>query len=159
MILEKSKTASVPALLEFGKNETSSQSLVWRFTQRNGTRTRIRVCSLLGEFSVWQEGGSERELFRINLGVLSEVCSRARQALFKMKMALPKLRELTLDEEREVWKHCAADRELRFLRSTRMQPGKLGGWRKCLDKSAELLAGLGKEIPWDEDASFLAKEE
>jgi hypothetical protein len=50
--------------LEFGKNETSSQSLVWRFTQRNGTR--IRVCSLLGEFSVWQEGGSERELFRIN---------------------------------------------------------------------------------------------
>jgi hypothetical protein len=40
-----------------------------------------------------------------------------------------------------------------------MQPGKLGGWRKCLDKSAELLAGLGKEIPWDEDASFLAKEE
>ena len=89
MILEKSKTASVPALSEFGKNETSSQSLVWRFTQQNGTR--IRVCSMLGEFSVWQEGGSERELFRINLGVLSEVCSRARQALFQMKMALPKL--------------------------------------------------------------------
>jgi hypothetical protein len=157
MILEKSKTASVPALSEFGKNEASSQILVWRFTQRNGTR--IRVCSLLGEFSVWQEGGSERELFRINLGVLSEVCSRARKSLFQMKMGLPKLRELTPDEEREVWKRCAADRELRFLRSTRMQPGKLGGWRKCLDKSAELLAGLGKEIPWDEDASFLAKEE
>lgn len=157
MILEKSKTASVPDLLEFGKNEASSQILVWRFTQRNGTR--IRVCSLLGEFSVWQEGGRERELFRINLGVLSEVCSRARQALFQMKMALPKLRELTPDEEFEVWKRCAADRELRFLRSTRMQPSKLGGWRKCLDKSAELLAGLGKEIPWDEDASFLAREE
>jgi hypothetical protein len=157
MILEKLKTASVPAPSEFGKNETSSQSLVWRFTQRNGTR--IRVCSLLGEFSVWQEGGSERELFHINLGVLSEVCSRARRALFQMKMGLPKLRELTPDEELEVWKRCAADRELRFLSSTRMQPGKLGGWRKCLDKSAELLAGLGKEIPWDEDASSLAKEE
>ena len=157
MILEKSKTASVPALSEFGKNETSSHSLVWRFTQRNGTC--IRVCSLLGEFSVWQEGRTERELFRINLGILSEVCSRARQSLFQMKMGLPKLRELTPDEEREVWNRCAADRELRFLRSTRMQPGKLGGWRKCLDKSAEMLAGLGRAVPWDEDAAFLANEE
>lgn len=157
MILEKLKTASVPALSEFGKNETSSQSLVWRFTQRNGTR--IRVCSLLGEFSVWQEGRTERELFRINLGVLSEVCSRARKSLFEMKMRLPELGKLTPDEEREVWKRCAADRELRFLRSTKIQPGRLGGWRKCLDKSAELLTGLGKEIPWDQDASFLAKEE
>jgi hypothetical protein len=157
MILEKSKTASVPAPSEFGKNEVSIQSLVWRFTQRNGTT--IRVCSLLGEFSVWQEGSSERELFRINLGVLSEVCSRARRALFQMKMGLPKLRELTPDEEREVWKRCAADRELRFLRSTRLQPGKLGGWRKCLDKSAEMLAGLGKAVPWDENAAFMAREE
>jgi len=157
MILEKSNTASVPALSESGKNEASSQILVWRFTQRNGTR--IRVCSLLGEFSVWQEGNCERELFRINLGVLSEVCSRARKSLFEMKMGLPKLRDLTPEEKREVWQRCASDNEMRFLKSTKVQPAKLGGWRKCLDKSAELLAGLGKEIPWDEDASFLAKEE
>lgn len=157
MILEKSNTASVPALSESGKNEASSQILVWRFTQRNGTR--IRVCSLLGEFSVWQEGNCESELFRINLGVLSEICSRARKSLFELKMGLPKLRDLTPEEKREVWQRCASDNEMRFLRSTKVQPAKLGGWRKCLDKSAELLAGLGKEIPWDEDASFLAKEE
>jgi hypothetical protein len=124
MILEKSKTASIPALLAFGKNEASIQSLVWRFTQRNGTR--ICVCSLLGEFSVWQEGTSERELFRINLGVLSEVCSRASRALFQMKMGLPKLRELTPDEEREVWKYSAADRELRFLSLTSLLPDRRG---------------------------------
>lgn len=157
MILEKSKTASVSALSEFGKNEAAGQLLVWRFTQRNGIR--IRVASQLGEFSVWQEGECECELFRINLGVLSEVCNRARKALFKMKMELPNSLELTLGEKREVWRRVVADPELRFLCSTRTQPGRLGGWRRCLDKSAELLDGIGKAIPWDQDAAFTAKEE
>jgi len=106
MILEKLKTASVPAPSEFGKNEMSSQMLVWRFTQRNGTR--IRVSSQFGEFSVWQEGPCERQLFSINLGVLSEVCRSARKTLFEMKMALPKKHKLTREQVCTVWKRVAS---------------------------------------------------
>jgi hypothetical protein len=155
MILEKLKTASVPALTELGKNETSSQTLVWRFTQRNGTR--IRVSSQLGEFSVWQEGPQERQLFSINLGVLSEVCRRSRKTLFEMKMGLEKGCKLTPEQESKVWKRFANDQELRFVTSTKMKPAELGGWKKCIDKSAEMLKGLGYQVVWDQRSALYAK--
>jgi hypothetical protein len=52
-----------------------------------------------------------------------------------------------------------ASRTGRLGKRSRTQPGRLGGWRRGLDKSAELLDGIGKEIPWDQDAAFTAKEE
>ena len=151
MILEKLKTASVPAPSEFGKNETSSQILVWRFTQRNGTR--IRVSSRFGEFSVWKEGPSERQLFSINLGVLSEVCRRSRKTLFEMKMALEKDCDLEDEQVCKVWKQVASNKELRFVTSTKMKPAELGGWKKCIDKCAEMLEGLGYKVAWDQRAA------
>ena len=158
MILEKSKTASVPAQSELGRNEPAIQLLVWRFTQRNGKRYRVASC--LGEFSVWEEGGSERQVFRINLGILEEVTRRYRAARLRAVLELPEgIRELEEKEVREIWRRCTTDTELRFCVTTRQNPAKLGGWRQCLDKSAQLLEGIGQGVPWSEEEALLAPEE
>ena len=156
MIIEKSKPASVPALCEFGRNEPSTRPMVWRFTQRNGTR--FRVASNLGEFSVWEEGVAEREVFRINLGILEEVVRSATAARGRAAMNLPELRGLTGGEVRKIWRRCAGDAELRFCATTRKVPAHLGGWRLCLDKAAELLKGLGRKVPWCEEAVFAPQD-
>ena len=158
MILEKSKTASVPAQSELGRNEPAIQLLVWRFTQRNGKRYRVASC--LGEFSVWEEGDAERQVFRINLGVLAEVTRRYRKARLRAVLELPEgIRELEKKEVREIWRRCTTDTELRFCASTRQCPAMLGGWRQCLDKAAQLLEGTGRRVPWSEEEALLAAEE
>lgn len=157
MILEKSKTASVPVRFGFGKNEPSNQPLVWRFTQKNGMR--YRAASVLGEFSVWEEGAEEREVFRMNLGVLAEVGVRARAERFRGLMSLRTgIRELTAREQQAIWERCFRNPELRFAASTRGHPLHLGGWRRCLDRAAELLEGLGRPVPWSAEEVLLAKE-
>jgi hypothetical protein len=156
MILEKSNTASVPARSELERNESSTRLFVWRFTQRNGMR--FRAASHLGEFSVWREDGGEREVFRINLGILEEVVRSARSARRTVVMDLPELRDLTEREVRKIWKRSAENPELRFCATTRKVPAHLGGWHHCLDKAAELLEGLGREVPWSEEA-LLAPED
>ena len=158
MILEKSKTASVPARSEFGRNEPFIQLLVWRFKQRNGKRYRVASC--LGEFSVWEEGEAERQVFRINLGVLSEVTRRYRTARLKAVLELREgIRELENKEVREIWRRCTTDMELRFCVTTRQCPAMLGGWRQCLEKAADLLQGTGRRVPWSEEEALLAPEE
>jgi hypothetical protein len=155
MFIEKSKTASVPARSEFGRNEPAMQLLVWRFTQRNGTR--FRVAFHLGNFSVWEEGDSEKEVFRINLGILEEVTKRAKAAKFHAVMARDSS-ELTKRESREIWQQCAFNPELRFCSTTRHHPSKLGGWRKCLERAAQLLEGTGRRVPWNEEDVLFASE-
>ena len=156
MIIEKSKSASVPTPIEFGKNEPAT--LVWRFTQRNGTC--YRVAFRLGEFSVWEEGASEKEVFRINLGILEDVTKRARAAQFRAVMELKEtLNELSLEERREIWQRCVQNPELRFCSTTRHHPSKLGGWRKCLDRAAQLLEGTGRRVPWSEEEALFAAEQ
>mgnify|MGYP006278112645 CR=1 FL=1 len=158
MILEKSKTASVPARSEFGRNEPTIQLLVWRFKQRNGKRYRVASC--LGEFSVWEEGVAERQVFRINLGVLSEVTRRAKAARLRAVLELSEgIYELPKWQDREIWRQCTTDPELRFCATTRQCPAMLGGWRQCLEKAAELLAGTGRRVPWCEEEALLAPEE
>lgn len=157
MIIEQSKTASVPVQFGFGKNESSNQPLVWRFTQKNGMR--YRASFVLGEFSVWEEGAREREVFRMNLGVLAEVCVRARAERFRVLMGLRTgIRELTAREQQAIWERCFKNPELRFAASTRGHPLHLGGWRRCLDKAAELLEGLGHQVPWSAQEVLLAME-
>ena len=158
MILEKLKTASVPVRSEFGKNKPAIQLLVWRFTQSNGKRYRVASC--LGEFSVWEEGEAERQVFRINLGVLSEVTRRYRTARLKAVLELREgIRELENKEVREIWRRCTTDMELRFCVTTRQCPAMLGGWRQCLEKAADLLQGTGRRVPWSEEEALLAPEE
>lgn len=157
MILEKSKTASVPVEFGLGKNEPSTQPLVWRFTQKNGKR--YRASCVLGEFSVWEEGVIEREIFRMNLGVLAEVGVRARAERFKALMNLSAgIRELTAQEQQSIWVRCFRNPELRFAASTHSHPLHLGGWRRCLDKAAELLEGIGRPVPWSVEEVLFAKE-
>lgn len=157
MILEKPKTASVPVRLGFGKNESSNQPLVWRFTQKNGMR--YRAASVLGEFSVWEEGAKEREVFRMNLGVLAEVGVRARAERLRVLMGLRTgIRDLAAREQQAIWERCIRNPELRFAASTRGHPLHLGGWRRCLDKAAELLEGLGRQVPWSVEEVLLAME-
>jgi hypothetical protein len=156
MIIEKSKSASGPTPIEFGRNEPAT--LVWRFTQRNGTC--YRVAFRLGEFSVWEEGASEKEVFRINLGILEDVTKRARAAQFRAVMELKETRnELSLEERREIWQRCVQNPELRFCSTTRHHPSKLGGWRKCLDRAAQLLEGTGRRVPWSEEEALFAAEQ
>jgi hypothetical protein len=119
---------------------------------------RFRAASHLGEFSVWREDGWEREVFRINLGILEEVVRSARAARRKAVMELPELRDLTEREVRKIWKRSVENPELRFCATTRKVPAHLGGWHHCLDKAAELLEGLGREVPWSAEA-LLAPED
>ncbi len=153
MTLETSKTASVPVRFGLGRNEP--QTLAWRFTQKDGTR--YRVACVLGELSVWEEGAKEREVFRINLGILSEVGARARAERFKAVMRLETgIHALPKCEERKIWARCVRDPELRFAASTRVSPQQLGGWRQCLEKAAELLEGLDRKVPWIPEEPLLA---
>lgn len=158
MILEKLKTASVPARSEFGKNKPAIQLLVWRFTQSNGKRYRVASC--LGEFSVWEEGEAERQVFRINLGVLSEVSRRVKAARLRAVLELDKgIYQLPEWQDSEIWQRCTADTELRFCATTRQCPAMLGGWRQCLEKAADLLKGTGRRVPWSKEEALLAPEE
>ncbi len=100
----------------------------------------------------------EREVFRINLGVLEEVVRSARAARRRAVMNLPVIRELTAREVRKIWMRCAENPELRFSATTRKVPAHLGGWHHCLDKAAELLEGLGRKVPWCEEAIFASED-
>ena len=154
MILEKLKTASVPAQSELGRNEPAIQLLVWRFTQRNGKRYRVASC--LGEFSVWEEGDAERQVFRINLGILEEVTRRYRAARLRAVLELREgIRELEKKEVREIWRRCTTDTELRFCVTTRQNPAKLGDgasvWtsrRSFWRESAKECLGVKRRRSW-----------
>jgi hypothetical protein len=74
-----------------------------------------------------------------------------------MKMALPKKHKLTREQVCKVWKRVASNQELRFVTSTKMKPAELGGWKKCIDKCAEMLEGLGYKVAWDQRAALYAK--
>ena len=109
---------------------------------------------------MWEEGASEKEVFRINLGILEDVTKRARAAQFRAVMELKETRnELSLEERREIWQRCVQNPELRFCSTTRHHPSKLGGWRKCLDRAAQLLEGTGRRVPWSEEEALFAAEQ
>jgi len=76
MFLETIKTATVPARRGSGRND--SHLHIWRLKAKTQD---LRVVSHMGEFSVWQEHPRERELFRINLGILAEIARRATLAI------------------------------------------------------------------------------
>jgi hypothetical protein len=74
-----------------------------------------------------------------------------------MKMALEKGCDLEDEQVCKVWKRVASNQELRFVTSTKMKPAELGGWKKCIDKCAEMLEGLGYKVAWDQRAALYAK--
>jgi hypothetical protein len=149
MFLEIENTAPVPALQESGNNDSRPQ--FWRL--RNETQT-LRIACLLGELSVWHEGPKERELFRVNLGVLAETARRARvaglRAARSRKTSAAGLAPLTEAESAAVWRACAADPELRFSASLRITPASLGGWRRCLELAGRHLRAFGRFVPWED---------
>jgi len=151
MILEINKTATVPARYGFGRNQESAGLRVMRMVDE--TRT-LRVVSLLGDFSVWQEGPKEKLLFRINLGVLAEIARRAGNKAWTLRRSLPEIRELRDEETLKVWRACASDPELRFSASLRRAPSNMGGWMYCLELAGMILRMQGRSVPWD-DAEFV----
>jgi len=151
MFLEIIKTATVPARNGFGRNQDSATLHIWRLEDETKT---LRVACRLGEFSVWQEGPEERELFRINLGVLAEVVRRANNRVRACKRSQPTLSEIAESEIAAIWRACASDPEVRFSASLRMDASSLGGWTRCLELSGMLLRMHGRPVPW-ENAEFL----
>ena len=109
----------------------------------------LRVACCMGEFSVWQEGAHERELFRMNLGVLAEIARRADRQIQTARRSLPELRELSEGEIAKIWRRCTSDPEVRFCASLRIGAASLGGWRRCLDLAGKFLRMQGKPVPWE----------
>jgi hypothetical protein len=106
----------------------------------------------MGDFSLWEEGKVERELFRINLGVLKAISHRAELSIqrasrkrFEKASDLAPLPESTV---RKIWAEAALDSESRFSYSPRMTPSSLGGWRNCLELAATIMQAQGISIPW-----------
>jgi hypothetical protein len=155
MFLDIINTATVPARIEFGRNQEFTNLHIWRLEDKTQT---LRVACHLGEFSVWQEGREERELFRINLGILAEIASRAKIAVRTYERSRKKdasqLAPLSEAEVLPIWRACASDPELRFNASLRTSAASLGGWRQCLELAGMLLRMQGRPVPW-ENAEFV----
>ncbi len=151
MFLEIIKTATVPARSEFGRNQDSVNLHIWRLADENKT---LRVACRLGEFSVWQEGKEEQELFRINLGILAEIARRANNRVWAYRRSLPTLRKVTENEIASIWRSCASDPEVRFSASLRVSAASMGGWMRCLELAGTLLRMQGCPVPW-ENAEFV----
>ena len=151
MILDIIKTATVPARIEFGRNHESAGIHIWRLEDETKT---LRVACHLGELSVWQEGPEERELFRINLGILAEIARRAGNRAWAYRRSMPDIRELTEEETAKIWRACASDPEVRFSASLRRGASSMGGWRRCLELAGMFLRMQGRPVPW-EKAEFV----
>ena len=103
---------------------------------------------------------SPEPVIRLALERTSAWAKRARAAQFRAVMELKETRnELSLEERREIWQRCVQNPELRFCSTTRHHPSKLGGWRKCLDRAAQLLEGTGRRVPWSEEEALFAAEQ
>jgi hypothetical protein len=155
MFFDIIKTATVPARIEFGRNQEFTNLHIWRLEDKTKT---LRVACHLGELSVWQEGPEERELFRINLGILAEIARRANIAVRAYERSRKKdaseLAPLTEAEVLPIWRACASDPELRFSASLRRSAASLGGWRRCLEFAGMFLRMQGRPVTW-EDAEFV----
>jgi hypothetical protein len=138
---------SVPSPVTFGRPISTLQ--VWRLKDHD---TRLRVACSLGDLSIWEEGTTERELFRINLGVLKEISRRAEHAVMRASRErlgqasdLAPLAESTVAR---IWREVSADPETRFSYSATMTPSGVGGWRKCLELAGKILQARGQGVPW-----------
>jgi len=151
MILDIIKTATVPARIEFGRNQEFTNLHIWRLEDETKT---LRVACHLGELSVWQEGQEERELFRINLGILAEIARRAGNRAWAYRRSMTDIRELTEEETVKIWRACASDPEVRFSASLRRGASSMGGWRHCLELAGMFLRMQGRPVPW-EKAEFV----
>ena len=151
MFFDIIKTATVPARIEFGRNQEFTNLHIWRLEDKTQT---LRVACHLGEFSVWQEGREERELFRINLGILAEIARRAGNRAWAYRRSMPDIRELTEEENVKIWRACASDPEVRFSASLRRGASSMGGWRRCLELAGMFLRMQGRTVPW-ENAEFV----
>jgi len=146
MTIHNNTPATVPAHMGSGRNHETPGLQIWRLGSET---TPLRAACRMGEFSVWQEGRQERELFRINLGILAEINRRARRLTQSRLKALPEIRALTTEEVAAIWRACASDPEVRFSASLRRTPDQFGGWRRCLHLAETLLRMQGKLVPWE----------